>query len=102
MPVPNSQLPSTVRDIARLIDHSVLHPTATDDDVLRGAELSLNAGVAAFCTKPYAIDLAYKVLAQSDVAICAVIGFPHGNSPITVKCWEAAQARRGGATEIDA
>jgi deoxyribose-phosphate aldolase len=57
--------------------------------------------VATACIKPYAISLARRVLDGSDVGICAVIAFPHGNSATAIKVKEAEQAVLEGATEID-
>lgn len=91
----------TFRDLAKMIDHSLLHPTMTDADVRKGCELARRYGVATACIKPYCIPLAKEVLAGSDVGICPVIGFPHGNSTTVVKVFEAEQAAKAGGTEID-
>jgi deoxyribose-phosphate aldolase len=91
----------TLRDLAKMIDHSLLHPTMTDSEIRKGCELSRAYGVATACIKPYSIALAKEILAASDVGICAVIGFPHGNSTTAIKVKEAAAAVRDGSTEID-
>lgn len=87
--------------IARYIDHSLLHPTQTDAELRRGLEEARTMGVAAVCIKPYAVRLAADVLAGSDVAVCTVIGFPHGSNATEVKAHEADVACRDGATELD-
>src|SRR5690349_5594652 len=91
----------TLRDLAKMIDHSLLHPTMTDAEVRKGCELSRGYDVATACIKPYSIPLAKEVLAGCDVGICSVIGFPHGNSTTGIKVKEAEAAIRDGSTEID-
>jgi deoxyribose-phosphate aldolase len=78
--------------IAKMIDHSLLHPTMTDADIEAGLKLSLQYNTATACIKPYLIPLAKKYLAGTDVGICAVIGFPAGSSATVVKVFEAEQA----------
>ena len=91
----------SLKTIARMIDHSLLHPILTDEAILSGCRLALRYGVAAACVKPYAIQLASGILAGSDVAVCAVIAFPHGNSATAIKVREAEVAVKDGAREID-
>jgi deoxyribose-phosphate aldolase len=91
----------TVRDIAKMIDHSLLHPTMTDKDVREGCELSKQYDVATACVKPYSIPMAAEILDGTDVKVCAVIGFPHGNSTTAIKVHEAEDAVNAGAPEID-
>src|SRR3989442_10198628 len=91
----------TLRDLAKIIDHSLLHPTMTDAEIRKGCELARKYDVATACIKPYSIALAKEVLAGSDVGICAVIGFPHGNSTTTMKVKETEAAVKDGSTEID-
>jgi deoxyribose-phosphate aldolase len=78
--------------LAKMIDHSLLHPTMTDPILEDGLKLSLKYNVATACIKPYAIPLAKKYLQGSSVAICPVIAFPHGNSSTAVKVIEAEEA----------
>jgi deoxyribose-phosphate aldolase len=91
----------TLKDLAKMIDHSLLHPTMTDTDIKSGCELSRKYDVATACVKPYAINLARSILDRSGVGVCAVIAFPHGNSATSIKVKEAEQALSDGATEID-
>jgi deoxyribose-phosphate aldolase len=90
-----------LRDLSKMIDHSLLHPTMTDAELRSGCELARRYDVATACVKPYAIPLAKEVLAGSDVGVCPVIGFPHGNSTTLIKVREAEAAAREGGTEID-
>jgi len=91
----------TLRDLAKMIDHSLLHPTMTDAEIRSGCELARKYDVATACVKPYSIPLAKEILAGSDVGICPVIGFPHGNCATEIKVKEAAAAARAGGSEID-
>lgn len=91
----------TLTDIAKQIDHSLLHPTMTDDEILSGLQIARNHNVAAACIKPYSVPQALEALAGSDVKVCAVIGFPAGNSTTAIKVTEATEAVLAGAEEID-
>ncbi len=91
----------SLRDLAKMIDHSLLHPTMTDAEVRKGCELARKYDVATACVKPYSIALAKEILAGSDVGICPVIGFPAGNSSTAIKVAEATAAAKDGGCEID-
>ncbi len=90
-----------VRQIAKMIDHSLLHPTMTDAEIAEGCELAKRFHTASVCVKPYSVRQAAALLAGSDVLVCSVIGFPHGNSTTEMKVAECELACREGATEID-
>lgn len=92
---------SIVKELAKMIDHSILNPTHTDDDLLKQCKIAMKYDVASVCVKPYAVHKAVELLRGSSVAVGCVIGFPHGNSSIRVKVFEAEQACRDGAEEID-
>jgi deoxyribose-phosphate aldolase len=87
--------------VLRLIDHALLHPTLTDEQLIAGCELARRLAVASVCIKPYAIPLAVEELADSDVAVCTVVGFPHGSTATRMKAAEAELACDEGATELD-
>ena len=91
----------SLKDLAKMIDHSLLHPTMTDQAIASGCELALKYDVASACIKPYSIKLAKTILDGSGVAVCAVIAFPHGNSTTSIKLLEAKEAVAAGASEID-
>ncbi|MFZ1040001.1 MAG: deoxyribose-phosphate aldolase [Anaerolineales bacterium] len=91
----------SLKTLAKMIDHSLLHPTMTDEVIVAGCELAKKYDVATACIKPYAIHLVKDVLDGSDVGICAVIAFPHGNSTTVIKVREAEEAVHDGASEID-
>ena len=87
--------------IAKLIDHSLLHPTMHDRLLKEGCELAKKYHVASVCIKPYAVKMAVEILKGSDVKVGTVIGFPHGNSCVDVKVFETERAIEDGAEEID-
>jgi deoxyribose-phosphate aldolase len=89
------------QELARMIDHSVLQPTYTDDDLRKQCDTARKYKVASVCVKPYAVPMAASLLKGSEVKVGCVIGFPHGNSSTRVKVFEAEQACRDGATEVD-
>ena len=91
----------TPEKIARLIDHSLLHPTLTDKEIREGCALAARVGTATVCVKPYSTSLAAELLSGTNVGVCAVAAFPHGNSTTALKVREAEQAVRDGAREID-
>jgi deoxyribose-phosphate aldolase len=84
-----------------MIDHSLLHPTFTDEYLKKECSLAKDLNVASVCIKPYAIGLAREILEGSSVLVSTVIGFPHGNSTIKNKISEAEEACKNGAVEID-
>lgn len=90
-----------VRELAKMIDHSILHPTFTDEDLVRECEVAKKYDVASVCVKPYAVKQAAEFLKGTNVEVGCVIGFPHGNSSIEVKVFETRKAIEDGATEID-
>ena len=92
---------SSLKALAKMIDHSLLHPTMTDQVISSGCQLALQYDVATVCVKPYAIPLAKSILDGSGVGACAVIAFPHGNSTTAIKAREAQEAVAAGAVEID-
>lgn len=91
----------SLQSLAKMIDHSLLHPTMTDEVIASGCRLARQYDVATACVKPYAIELTKSILDGSDVGVCAVIAFPHGNSVTGIKVREAAEAAKAGASEID-
>src|SRR5208282_6523490 len=93
--------PITLHDIAKMIDHSLLHPTMTDAQLREGCQIARRCDVASACIKPYAAPMAAEILRGSNVAVCAVIGFPHGNSHTAIKVREAEMAMAEGTTEVD-
>lgn len=91
----------TYEELARMIDHSLLHPTMTDQELEDGCRLAVKYGAASVCIKPYYVKRAAQLLQSSTVKVGAVIGFPHGNSATESKRYETELACRDGAVEID-
>ena len=91
----------TYEQLAKMIDHSLLHPTMTDRDLEEGCKLAAKYGAASVCIKPYAVKRAVELLHGSGVIVGAVIGFPHGNSCTESKRYETELACKDGAAEID-
>jgi deoxyribose-phosphate aldolase len=90
-----------VTELAKMIDHSILNPAHTDEDLKKQCEVARKYGVASVCVKPYAVKQAVELLKGSTVKVGCVIGFPHGNSTTAVKVFEAEQGCNDGAVEID-
>jgi len=88
-------------ELARLLDHSVLKPEATVQDIRAGAEVVQTWQVGFFCVQPCWITLAARLLAGTDARIASVIAFPHGCARTDVKAYETAAAVADGALEID-
>jgi len=91
----------SVLDLAKMIDHSLLHPTMTDAQLDAGCALAVRCDVATVCVKPYYVPRAAELTGGTGVLVCSVIGFPHGNSHTGIKVLEAELAIREGAKEID-
>ena len=91
----------SLRDIAKMIDHSLLKQTMTDADLVDGCRLAREYDVASVCIKPYAVKTAAEILQGSTVAVGTTIGFPHGGHVTAIKIAEATQAIEDGARELD-
>ncbi|MCK5454590.1 MAG: deoxyribose-phosphate aldolase, partial [Calditrichia bacterium] len=89
------------QDIAKYIDHTLLKPDATEEDIRQLCEEALQYNFASVCVNPTYISLAAKILRGSTVKVCSVVGFPFGTHPPEVKAMETRQAIREGAREID-
>ena len=88
-------------DLARFLDHTQLRPDATTEDIDAVCKEARRHGFAAVCIPPNTVTRATRRLSGTDVAVCTVIGFPHGTNRSSVKAYEATQALRDGATEVD-
>jgi deoxyribose-phosphate aldolase len=87
--------------VAKTIDHSLLRPELTLDEIREGCELAARYDVASVCVRPADVTLAAGLLAGTDVAVGTVIGFPHGSHVTATKVFEAERALADGATELD-
>ena len=91
----------TQRDIAKMIDHSLLRPTLTVPELEAGIQLARDYEVASVCILPYYVRRCAERLAGSSVYPSTTIGFPHGGHGTAVKLAEARQALDDGAVELD-
>lgn len=91
----------TYKQIAKMIDHSLLNPVLTDQELESGCRIALEYDVASVCIKPYYLKRCAELLFGSTVAPSTVIGFPHGGHTTAVKEAEARQALKHGGLELD-
>lgn len=92
---------ATYDQLAGMIDHAVLKPDQTQDDVRLGCEMSKAYGVASACVMSSAVPLAAQIFQGSQTVACCVIGFPFGYANTAGKVGEAQQACIDGARELD-
>jgi deoxyribose-phosphate aldolase len=88
-------------DLARMIDHTLLKPDATPDQIAQLCFEARKHGFASVCVNPTWVELCAKLLEGSPVKVCTVIGFPLGATAPEVKVFETQNAIDHGATEID-
>ena len=86
---------------SKYIDHTLLKAVATKDDILKLCEEANEYKFASVCVNPVNVSLARKLLADSGVKVCTVIGFPLGANSPEVKAYETTVAIRDGADEVD-
>lgn len=90
-----------VKHLHRLIDHTLLKPTATEADIRRLCQEAEQYQFYAVCVHPVYVPLARQTLSETDVKVCTVVGFPLGLHPVDVKQLEATGAVADGADELD-
>lgn len=88
-------------NIAALIDHTLLRPDATRDDIGNLCKEALQYRFASVCVNPYWVPLAATLLGGSNVKVCTVVGFPLGATSTEAKVAETETALKAGALEID-
>jgi len=91
----------TESQIARLIDHTLLKPEASRDDIQKLCNEALEYGFASVCVNPWNVSQAAELLRDSEVRVCTVVGFPLGATLSIVKVLETSEAIKAGAQEID-
>jgi len=91
----------TKKQVAETIDHAVLKPDFVMDDIVAGCRLGKEYGVASVCVRPTDVTVAKKELAESNVKVSVVVGFPHGSNRSETKALESKLAIEDGAVEID-
>ena len=87
--------------IAKMADHSLLHPQMTDAEFEEECKIAIEYNVGAVCVKPYHVKRAAELMAGTDIKVSGVVAFPHGGSTTEIKLAEAKQILEDGATEVD-
>ncbi|HKD59987.1 MAG TPA: deoxyribose-phosphate aldolase, partial [Terracidiphilus sp.] len=95
-------LPYTYEDVAGMLDHSLLNPSLTTQELEEGCALALRYQVASVCIMPFALRRCADMFGGSSVKASTTIGFPHGGHTTGIKLAEARQALADGAQELDA
>ena len=91
----------TAVDVAKTLDHAVLKPEFSRDDLAKHAAMCVARGVGCLCVRSYDVAAAAKLVAGSPVVVASVIGFPHGAQRPEVKALESRHAIADGAQELD-
>lgn len=98
-PLPNvGRVPET---LAGAIDHTLLKPEATREQIGRLCREAAEHHFASVCVNPVNVKLCAELLASSAVPVCTVVGFPLGATPTAVKVFETERTLRDGAMEVD-
>jgi deoxyribose-phosphate aldolase len=87
--------------LAHMIDHTLLKPDATQDQIAQLCYEARKHDFTSVCVNPTHVKLCAELLKGTDVLVCTVVGFPLGATPTEVKVFETQQAVRDGATEVD-
>lgn len=91
----------TPRRLARVLEHSVLSPVHTEQEVFRGCRIVRDLAVRTLLVKPSYVRLAVRLLEGAPVHVGTVIGFPHGGETIRMKAAQVREMRAAGAVEFD-
>ncbi|WP_042223417.1 deoxyribose-phosphate aldolase [Oceanobacillus manasiensis] len=89
------------KNLASYIDHTLLKPATTQEQIKKIVEEAKEHHFASVCVNPYWVPLCYEYLKDTDVKVCTVIGFPLGANSTQTKVFETKQAINDGATEVD-
>lgn len=92
---------TTYEELAGMIDHSLLRPELSEEQVAEGCELAARYRVASVTVRPCDVDFAVRAMEGSGVAVGTVAGFPHGSTTTAAKLYEARDLLGRGAREID-
>jgi len=89
------------KEIASLIDHTLLKANATEEEIIKLCEEAKEYGFASVCVNPVYVSLCKQLLKGTNIKVCTVVGFPLGATTSNVKAFEAKEAIANGADEID-
>jgi len=98
---PNRPPLTTYEQLAKMIDHSLLRPQLTEEEVIHGCQIARRYNVANVTVRPCDVELAASLMAGSTVKVGTVVGFPHGSSTTATKLFETRDVLRRGAQEVD-
>ncbi len=87
--------------LLKTIDHTLLKPDATRDQIRNLCKEAMEYGFASVCIQPYYVPYAVELLKDSDIPVCTVVGFPHGMTSTESKVAETEIALRAGSREFD-
>jgi deoxyribose-phosphate aldolase len=90
-----------LKEKARMIDHTLLKPEATKEQIVKLAEEAKTYHFASVCVNPTWVKTVHEILKDTDVKVCTVIGFPLGATTSEVKAFETKNAIENGASEVD-
>ncbi|WP_284140443.1 deoxyribose-phosphate aldolase [Virgibacillus sp. LDC-1] len=90
-----------MQNLAKYIDHTLLKPEATKDQIEKLAVEAKEHSFASVCVNPHWVSRCAEILQGTDVKVCTVIGFPLGATTTETKVYETKQAIQNGATEVD-
>lgn len=90
-----------IKNLAKYIDSTILKPEVKRDQIRKLCQEAIEQGFASVCVLPYYVSFCRKLLAESNVAVCTVVGFPLGSYSMLAKFLEAELAISKGAQEID-
>jgi len=88
-------------DVAKMIDHSLLRPELTEEQVADGCRIAREYQVASVTVRPCDVDFAVRQMQGSGVPVGGVAGFPHGSNTTATKLYETRDMLRRGAREVD-
>lgn len=88
-------------DVAHTIEHSLLNPDTTKEQIIKGCKEAKAGRMANVCVSPYYVSLAADYLRGSGIKVCTAVGFPHGAASTAAKVAEAREAIKNGAEELD-
>lgn len=92
---------ATYEELAQRMDHLLVHPTLTEDQLRDGCLMAIEYDVASVTVRPCDLDIALRVVRGTKVALGSVVGFPHGTQNTATKLYEARDLIRRGAKYLD-
>ncbi|MEM3506550.1 MAG: deoxyribose-phosphate aldolase [Candidatus Bathyarchaeia archaeon] len=91
----------TKQELAKIIDHTLVKPNATKDEIVRVCEEAKKYVFGAVCVNPFYVKLVANALKGTNIKVCSTVGFPFGSNSSEVKALEAKKAIENGAKELD-